>query len=59
MGTKMAPAHPTINLEYLEETQYEIIDKMQQYKKRIYLTIEKYLDDCFIFWKFPGRNNLF
>ena len=55
MGTKMVQTYATLTLAYLEENLYEIIDK--KYKNNIKEDFTKswkrYLDDCFIFWKYP------
>ena len=53
MGTKMAPTYAT--LTYLEENLYEIIDKKysNNIKEEFTKSWERYLDDCFIFWKCP------
>ena len=56
MGTKMAPIYATLTLAYLEENRYEIIGKIYNIKGEFTWSWKRYLDDCFIFWKFPWGN---
>ena len=55
METKMAPTYATLTLAYLEENLYEIIGKKygNDIKENFTKSWKRYLDDCFIFWKYP------
>ena len=55
MGTKMAPTYFTLTLAYLEENLYEIVGKKlsNDIKEDFTKSWKRYLDDCFIFWKYP------
>ena len=55
MGTKMAPTYATLTLAYLEENLYEIIGKKygNDIKEEFTKSWKRYLDHCFIFWKYP------
>ena len=54
MGTKMAPTYATLTLAYLEENLYEIIGYKygNDIKEDFTKSWKRYLDDCFIFWKY-------
>ena len=50
----MAPTYATLTLVYLEENLYEKISKKYSNDiKDITKSWKRYLDDCFIFWKYP------
>ena len=56
----MAPIYSTVNLAYLEESLYEIIGKKYRndIKEEFTKSWKRYLDDCFLFWKYLwGDNN--
>ena len=56
-GTKMAPALATLTLAYFEENLYEIIGKKYGNDiKEFTKSWKRYLDDCFIFWKYPWKD---
>ena len=54
MGTKMAPTYATLTLAYLEKNLYEKIGKKygNDIKNEFTKSWKRYLDDCFIFWKY-------
>ena len=54
MGTKMAPTYSTLTLAYLEKNLYEIIGKKygNNIKEDFTKSWKRYLEDCFIFWKY-------
>ena len=58
MGTKMVPTYATITLTYLEENLHEIMGKEydNDIKEEFTKSWKRYLDDCFIFWKWPWRD---
>ena len=58
MGTKMAPTYATLTLTYLEENLYEIIGKKygNDIKEKITISWKRYLNACFIFWKYPWED---
>ena len=51
----MAPTYTTLTLVYLKENLYEIIGKKygNLIKEDFTKSWKRYLDDCFIFWKYP------
>ena len=54
METKMVLTYATLTLSYLEENLYEIIGKKYGNDiKEFTKSWKRYLDDCFLFWKWP------
>ena len=51
----MVPTYATLTLAYLEENLYEIIGKKygNDIEEEFTKSWKRYLDDCFIFWKYP------
>ncbi|XP_062579478.1 uncharacterized protein LOC134241451 [Saccostrea cucullata] len=57
MGTKMAPTYATLTLGYLEEKMYKKVEEQFNEEVKLYITNnwKRYLDDCFIVWKYSNN----
>ncbi|XP_061180683.1 uncharacterized protein LOC133189301 [Saccostrea echinata] len=57
MGTKMAPTYATLTLGYLEEKMYQKVGEQFNEEVKNYISNywKRYLDDCFIVWKFSDN----
>ena len=58
MRTKMEPTYATLTQTYFEENLFEKIGKKygNDIKEEFTKSSKIYLEDCFIFWKYPWRD---